>query len=88
MVRKKRMESIGFHHIVNRSVERRKIYMDDNDSMQFLEILQLEGINLKLFSVALLYTDDIEDDSIEYLEPVEVLTKEEIRAFFEMRLNR
>ncbi len=48
----------------------------------------LEGINFKLFSVALLYTDDIEDDNIGYLEPIEVLSKEEIRAFFEMRLNR
>ena len=42
----------------------------------------LEGINFKLFSVALLYTDDIEDDNIEYLEPIEVLTKEKIRDFF------
>ena len=48
----------------------------------------LEGINFKLFSVALLYTDDIEDDNIEYLEPTEVLSKEEIRAFFELKLNR
>ena len=34
------MESIGFYHIVNRGVERRKIYMDDDDHMKFLEILQ------------------------------------------------
>ena len=34
------MESIGFYHIVNRGVERRTIYMDDADRMQFLEILQ------------------------------------------------
>ncbi len=40
MARKKRMESIGFYHIVNRGVERRKIYMDDDDRMQFLEILE------------------------------------------------
>jgi len=40
MARKKRMEGIGFYHIVNRGVERRKIYMDDEDHMQFLEILQ------------------------------------------------
>lgn len=40
MARKKRMESIGFYHIVNRGVERRAIYMDDDDRMQFLEILQ------------------------------------------------
>lgn len=48
----------------------------------------LDGINFKLFSVALLYTDDIEDDTIEYLEPVEVISKEQIRAYFEVRLNR
>ena len=48
----------------------------------------LDGINFKLFSVALLYTDDIEDDNIEYLEPTEIVSKEKIRAYFEMRLNR
>lgn len=47
----------------------------------------LDGINFKLFSVALLYTDDIEDDNIEYLEPMEVVSKEKIRAYFEMRLK-
>ena len=40
-------------------------------------------INFKLFAVALLYTDDIEDDNIEHLEPVEALSKEEIRDFFQ-----
>ncbi len=34
------MESIGFYHIINRGVERRKIYMDDDDRMKFLEILE------------------------------------------------
>jgi len=48
----------------------------------------LDGINFKLFSVALLYTDDIEDDNIEYLEPSEVVNKETIRSYFEVRLNR
>ena len=48
----------------------------------------LDGINFKLFAVALLYTDDIEDDNISYLEPSEILSKEKIRAYFEMRLNR
>jgi len=40
MARKKRMESIGFYHLLNRGVERRKIYMDDEDHVEFLEILQ------------------------------------------------
>ncbi len=48
----------------------------------------LEGINFKLFVVALLYTDDIEDDNIGYLEPSEILSKEDIRTYFEIRLNR
>ena len=48
----------------------------------------LEGINFKLFSVALVYTDDIEDDNIEYLEPVEILSKEEIRDFFQFQLDK
>ena len=34
------MKSIGFYHIVNRGVERRKIYMDDDDRMKFLEIME------------------------------------------------
>ena len=40
MARKKRMESIGFYHIVNRGVERRKIYIDNEDHHVFLEIVQ------------------------------------------------
>ncbi len=48
----------------------------------------LEGINFKLFAVALLYIDDIEDDNIEYLEPKEILSKEEIRDFFQAKLDR
>ncbi len=39
----------------------------------------LDGINYKLFTVALIYIDDIEDDNITYLEPAEVLNKEDIR---------
>ena len=48
----------------------------------------VEGINFKLFSVALLYIDDIEDDNIEYLEPIEILDKEEIRDFFQQKLDK
>ena len=47
-----------------------------------------EGINFKLFSVALVYIDDIEDDTIEYLEPVENIKKEEIRDFFQYQLSK
>jgi len=56
MARKKRMESIGFYHIVNRGVERRKIYMDDADRMQFLEILQesAEVYDFEVYSFVLM----------------------------------
>jgi len=47
----------------------------------------VEGINFKLFSVALLYIDDIEDDRIDYLSPKEKISKEQIRDFFEQRLK-
>ncbi|RUM72484.1 MAG: hypothetical protein DSZ09_01490 [Sulfurovum sp.] len=47
----------------------------------------LDGISFKLFVVALLYTDDIEDDNIDYLGPKENISKEKIRDFFEKRLR-
>ena len=47
----------------------------------------VEGLNFKLFAVALLYIDDIEDDDNEYLEPIESLDKIKIRDFFEYELN-
>ncbi|MEA3373971.1 MAG: nucleotidyl transferase AbiEii/AbiGii toxin family protein [Campylobacterota bacterium] len=48
----------------------------------------IEGINFKLFAVALIYIDDIEDDNILYLEPEEVISKEDMRSFFEKKLSR
>lgn len=47
----------------------------------------VDGITFKLFAVALVYIDDIEDDSIDHLEPVEYVTKEKIRDFFEKSLE-
>ena len=56
MARKKRMESIGFYHIVNRGVERRKIYMDEEDHVRYLEILQesSEVYNFEIYAYALM----------------------------------
>lgn len=56
MARKKRMESIGFYHIVNHGVERRKIYMDDDDYMKFLTILQesAEVYGFEIYSYVLM----------------------------------
>ncbi|RUM72296.1 MAG: hypothetical protein DSZ08_01170 [Sulfurovum sp.] len=56
MARKKRMESIGYYHIVNRGVERRAVFMDDEDRMQFLEILQesSEVYGFRVYAYALM----------------------------------
>ena len=48
----------------------------------------LDGINFKLFAIALVYVDDIEDDNIKYLEPIEDLSKIQIRDFFQEELNK
>jgi predicted nucleotidyltransferase component of viral defense system len=44
------------------------------------------GINYKIFVQALLYIDDIEDDQIRHLEPVESIGKEAIQNFFQERI--
>ena len=48
----------------------------------------LEGANFKLFAAALLYIEDIEDENIDYLEPVEKVTLVEIQKFFENELRK
>ena len=49
----------------------------------------IEGINFKLFAVALLYIEDIDDDdNIEHLEPIKILDKRIIRDFFQEELNK
>ncbi len=47
----------------------------------------LPGINFKLFATALIYVEDIEDDNIDHLEPQAILTKYEIRDFFQNQLK-
>jgi len=47
----------------------------------------VEGLTFKLFSIALVYIDDIEDDNISYLEPTKQISKEKIRDFFQERLQ-
>ena len=64
------------------------LYFLVKEGMSLKEIFEhstniVEGINFKLFAIALLYIDDIEDDNIEYLEPVERISKEEIGDFFQ-----
>lgn len=45
-------------------------------------------ITFKLFATALIYMDDIEDDDIDFLEPIEKLNKGEIRDYFQRELKR
>ena len=47
----------------------------------------VSGLTYKLFSIALLYIDDIEDDSIAHLDPLEILSKKDIRRFFENQIR-
>ena len=79
-LRAKYRDYYDIYFLVKRGMSLKKIFECSLDV--------LDGINFKLFTVALLYTDDIEDDNIEYLEPEEVVSKEKIRAYFEVRLNR
>ena len=79
-LRAKYRDYYDIYFLVKKSMSLKKIFECSLDV--------LDGINFKLFSVALLYTDDIEDDNIEYLEPIEVLTKEKIRDFFQLELNK
>ena len=39
MARRPRIECAGFHHVYNRGVEKRKIFMDDKDKDKFLELM-------------------------------------------------
>lgn len=48
----------------------------------------VEGINFKLFSIALVYTDDIEDDNIQHLKPKYPVSKQEISSYFVNELKR
>lgn len=45
-------------------------------------------ITFKLFATALIYMDDIEDDDIDFLEPIEKLSKGEIRDYFQRELKK
>ena len=67
------------------------IYFIAKEKMSLDEIfeqakLTIEGITYKLFYIALTYIDDIEDDSIAHLDPKKIISKKEIRAFFENEL--
>ncbi len=46
------------------------------------------GTTFKLFAVALVYIDDIEDDEIKHLNPIENTDKKKIRDFFQQKLKQ
>lgn len=79
-LRAKYRDYYDLYFLVKKSMSLKKVFECSLDI--------LDGINFKLFSVALLYTDDIEDDHIVYLEPIEILSKEKIRDFFQKELNK
>jgi len=39
MARKPRLDMAGFHHVINRGVEKRKIFIEQDDSKYFLELV-------------------------------------------------
>ena len=47
----------------------------------------VDGINFKLFAIALIYIDDIEDDNVLHIEPILDISKKDSRAFFEEQLK-
>lgn len=68
------------------------LYCLAKEKMSIKEIFKasehiVEGVTFKLFAVALIYIDDIEDDDISHLQPKEKISKEKIRDFFQKRLK-
>ncbi|OGV27293.1 MAG: hypothetical protein A3F18_06705 [Legionellales bacterium RIFCSPHIGHO2_12_FULL_37_14] len=47
----------------------------------------LPELNFKLFATALIYIDDIEDDNIDHLSPIEEISTKGIQHYFEEQLN-
>ena len=45
------------------------------------------GVTFKMLAIALVYTDDIEDENIAHLDPVIEVNLKEIRSFFEEKLR-
>ena len=46
----------------------------------------IPGLTYKLFCTALVYIDDITDDTIAHLSPAEQISKHAIRAYFEKQI--
>lgn len=48
----------------------------------------VDGLNAKLFFIALTYVDDVKDDSISHLSPAERISKQQIRQYFEQQIAK
>lgn len=48
----------------------------------------MPAITFKLFTTALIYVEDVEDENIDFLEPAEKISKEGIRDFFQKELKK
>lgn len=55
MPRKPRIELIGYHHVLNRGVEKRQVFLNDEDFKTFLELLcgacQIYGVTLHSYAL-------------------------------------
>ena len=47
----------------------------------------IAGVTFKMLAIALVYTEDIEDENITHLQPELKISTKEIRSFFEKQLN-
>lgn len=48
----------------------------------------VDGLNPKLFFIALTYIDDVQDDNISHLAPAERISKQQIRQYFEQQIEK
>ncbi len=68
------------------------LYFLANERFSLTQIFEyskeiLQDIDFKLFAIALIYIDDIDDDNILHLEPKLNISKEEMREYFQEKLK-
>ncbi|MEA3332590.1 MAG: nucleotidyl transferase AbiEii/AbiGii toxin family protein [Pseudomonadota bacterium] len=68
------------------------LYFLVREGMTLQEIFQyskdvIAGVTFKMLAIALVYTDDIEDEDIAHLQPELKISIKEIRSFFEKQLK-
>ena len=56
MARKDRITALGYYHIINRGVEKREIFLEDEDYIQFLDLIEqmIDRFNITLHSYCLM----------------------------------